>query len=194
MARTLQALYGLPSRSVEELGDLVRTYEPNVADYPDDGWGKIAFGLAYEAVLLGNFGIGCVLVDPSGNQAAAGHNEVFLPYFRSDRHGEMVVMDAFEENNKSVTSMAGYTLFTSLESCPMCLARLITSGVATVKYLAPDPLGGMVHLMGNLPPVWQQLAKRQTFPQANCSPLLIQACFETFMINADQLNKAIVNR
>src|SRR5215470_9976032 len=170
MARILQTLYGVPSRSVEELGNVVSTYAPNVGDYPDDEWGKMVFGLAYEAVLLGNFGIGCVLVDPSGNVVASGHNEVFNPYFRSDRHGEMVVMDAFEENNKSVTSMAGYTLYTSLESCPMCLARLITSGVGTVKYLAPDTQGGMVHLMGNLPPVWQELAKRQTFPQANCSP------------------------
>jgi tRNA(Arg) A34 adenosine deaminase TadA len=194
MARILQTLYGVPSRSVEELGEVVRTYEPNVADYPDDEWGMITLELAYEAVLLGNFGIGCVLVDPAGNMVASGHNEVFVPYFRSDRHGEMVVMDAFEEDNKSVTSMAGYTLYTSLESCPMCLARLITSGVATVKYLAPDAKGGMVHLMGNLPQIWQELAKRQTFPQANCSPLLIQAAFEIFMINADQLNTQIVNR
>jgi cytosine deaminase len=194
MARILQTLYGVPSRSIEELGEVVRTYEPNVADYPDDAWGKITLQLAYEAVLLGNFGIGCVLIDPSGNQVAAGHNEVFVPYFRSDRHGEMVVMDAFEESNQNVTSMVGYTLFTSLESCPMCLARLITSGVATVKYLAPDSQGGMVHLMGNLPPVWQELAQRQTFPQANCSPLLIQSAFEIFMINADALNTKIVNR
>jgi len=90
--------------------------------------------------------------------------------------------------------MAGYTLYTSLESCPMCLARLITSGVATVKYVAPDTQGGMVHLMGNLPPIWQELAKRQTFPQATCSPIVIQSAFEIFMMNADQLNTAIVNR
>ena len=76
----------------------------------------------------------------------------------------------------------------------MCLARLITSGVGTVKYVAPDPTGGMVHLMGNLPPVWQNLAERQSFPQAQVSPDMIQFANEIFLLNADELNTKLVNR
>jgi tRNA(Arg) A34 adenosine deaminase TadA len=194
MTRILQNLYGLPSRPTNEIENALKSYQPNVSDYPDDFFGQLSCILAYEAVLEGNFGIGCVLVDSSQNVVVQGHNELFNPYFRSDRHGEMVVMDTFEENNKSITSMADYTLFTSLESCPMCLARLITSGVGTVKYLSPDLTGGMVHLMTNLPPIWQELAARQQFPQADVSPTLIELAFDIFMVNADALNSKIVNR
>ena len=90
--------------------------------------------------------------------------------------------------------MADYTLYTSLESCPMCLARLITSGVGTVKYVSPDLTGGMVHLMTNLPKIWQILAGRQKFPQASVPSLLVQLAFDIFKLNADELNSKIVNR
>ena len=194
MARILQTLYGLPSRSAQELADAINSYQTNVEDYPDEEFGLLSCRLAYQAVQLGNFGIGCVLVDSSGNIVEQGFNELFNPYFRSDRHGEMVVMDTFEENNKSITSMADYTLYTSLESCPMCLARLITSGVGTVKYVSPDLTGGMVHLMTNLPKIWQIFAARQKFPQASVPSLLVQLAFDIFKLNADELNSKIVNR
>jgi len=174
----------------------LRAYTPQPQAYPDDPYVYQTCILAYEAVLLGDFGVGCIMLDPNGNQVAAGHNELFNPYFRSDRHGEMVVMDAWEKANPQVTSMEGYTLYTSLESCPMCMARLITSGCETVLYAAADPTGGMVHLMNNLPSVWIGLAKapRQNWGAANCSPLLAQTANEIFMINAAELNQILENR
>jgi len=48
-------------------------------------------------VASGNFGVGCIIVDVYGNVIVQGHNEVFHPYFRSDRHAEMVVMREFED-------------------------------------------------------------------------------------------------
>lgn len=180
--------------------DLIARWRQKLQDYtpqdahPDDDYVRQTCFLAIEAVEDGDFGIGCIMLGPNGKLVSAGHNELFNPYFRSDRHGEMVVMDRFEEANQQVTSMEGYTLYTSLESCPMCMARLITSGVETVLYAAADPTGGMVHLMNNLPPVWIQLAKRQTWGVANCAPYLAQAANEIFMINAAELNTILENR
>ena len=176
----------------------LEAYEPK-AEYPDDAAALECCLLALEAVETGNFGIGCVLHDPDGNEIVRGRsNEVFEPYFRSDRHGEMVLMDEFEDRFHHVSSMKGYTLYTSLESCPMCMARLITSGCGTVLYVAPDMTGGMVHLRDNLPPVWNQLIDKrdppQVFGQAKCSPELAQAGHDVFMLSGPDLNQKLIDR
>ncbi len=162
--------------------------------YVHDDYGWLSCILALEAVNCGNFGIGCILTDGEGNVVIQGHNEVFNPHFRSDKHGEMVVMDAFEDCYPEISCMDGYTLFTSLESCPMCMARLITSGVDTILYLAPDSTGGMVHLIDNLPPVWIQLASRQIWGTAECSPELVDAADRIFLLNVSDLNNMLEDR
>lgn len=171
----------------------LETYQQD-SEYADEDFALETCRLALQAVELGNFGIGCIIVNPNGRIVAKGHNQVFNPYFRSDRHGEMVVMENFEEHDQHVTSMKGYTLYTSLESCPMCMTRLITSGCETVLHVADDPNGGMVHLRNNLPPVWTELAKRQTFTKANCSAKLEKAAQEIFMLNAEDLNERLRKR
>jgi cytosine deaminase len=180
---------------IESWRKKLQEYKPQDA-YPDDFFVAHTCLLALEAVEDGDFGVGCVMLDPSGKEVTVGHNELFKPYFRSDRHAEMVVMDKWEEANQQVTSMVGYKLYTSLESCPMCMARLITSGCETVLYAAPDPTGGMVHLFNNLPPVWIGLAKppRQYWGEANCSPYMKDAANQIFMINAAELNQILENR
>ena len=141
----------------------LQALEPDTETYPDDHFAWLTCQLSCEAAERGNFGVGCILVDPSGHVIVKGHNEVFSPYFRSDRHAEMVVMNAFEDRYRAAPALCGYTLVTSLEPCPMCLGRLISSGVETVKYVAPDLHGGMVHLIDDLPPTVRELAHCQTF-------------------------------
>lgn len=150
--------------------------------------------LALNAVYLGNFGIGSVLAGPDGDVLIQGHNEVFNPYFQSSRHAEMVVMDKFEETHKKIAKLKKYTLYTSLESCPMCLARLITSGVSRVLYAAPDANSGMVHKMEELPRVWLELAIHQNFGQADCSQYLADAAKNIFLLNAGELDEKLKYR
>ncbi len=162
--------------------------------YTDDVLAWLSSVLALKAVYSENLGIGSVLVDNENNVVGEGHNKVFNPYFRSDLHAEMVVLNQFEENNKDIKSVKGYTLYTSLESCPMCLTRLITSGVNTVLYVAPDKFGGMVHIRKNLPSIWHDLSENQKFGQADCSQDLINASEEIFLLNREELDKKIKMR
>ena len=76
----------------------------------------------------------------------------------------------------------------------MCLARLITSGINTVLYAAPDEGGGMVHKVNDLPPVWIALAGGRFFGQAKCSEDLVNAANQIFLLNADELNRKLKNR
>lgn len=84
--------------------------------YPDDKYVWLTDVLALKSVYAGNFGVGCILVDFHGNVVVQGHREVFHPYFQSDRHAEMVVMDEFEDIQPDISKIQGLTLYTSLES------------------------------------------------------------------------------
>ncbi len=171
----------------------LRAYVPD-SRYPDDAAAKICIEEALAAVDEGNFGIGCLIVDSQGRTVARGHNHVFFPHFRSDLHGEMVVMNAFEDAHLRLPSMKDYTLYTSLESCPMCMARLITAGVGRIFHIADDPPSGMVHLAHQLPPVWQSLAERQSFEPAQCSPVLKDLATRAFLINIARLDGMLKSR
>lgn len=161
-------------------------YQP-IAEYPDDAYVWLACILALESVETGNFGVGCILVNDDGNVVVQGHNQVFNPHFRSDRHAEMVVMDNFEDANPQLTNLEDYTLYTSLEPCPMCLVRLSTCNISKVLFAAADVEGGMVHRLHNLPPFWLELAQRKTFGRARCAQDLVNVATQIFFLNLDAL-------
>jgi len=166
-------------RPLEQLKDKIDNLVPD-KNYPHDRFVIITLQEAIEAAFEGNFGVGAVLVNRS-RIVQKGHNRVFYPYFRSDMHAEMDVMTKFEEGHRDVENMEGYTLFSSLEPCPMCLGRLITSGVRKVYYAAIDQEGGMANRLAYMPAEWRELAERQDFRLADCSPELSEIALKVFM-------------
>lgn len=172
---------------------ILEMYKP-LENLNDDVYIWLTLILALQAADIGNFGVGSVLVDGNGDVVATGHNKVFEPYFRSDLHAEMVVMNQFEDESKDVTNLENYTVYTSFESCPMCLARLITSSVGTILHAAPDKDGGMVHKIMDLPPIWRSLSKRQVFNQAKCSKTMISIAANIINYSVNQLNNRLEQR
>jgi hypothetical protein len=71
---------------------------------------------------------------------------------------------------------------------------LITSGCETIIHVADDPSGGMVHLKDNLPPMWIELSKSQSFSKASCSTQLEAAAQQIFLLNAERLNERLRQR
>jgi cytosine deaminase len=163
-------------------------------EYRNDAYIWLACTLALEAGSTGNFGVGCLLINEVDDVILTSRNEVFTPYFRSDRHAEMVVMNAFEDRYPETATMEGYSLYTSLEPCPMCLARLIMSGIPTVLYAAPDNYGGMVRKMQELPPAFLQFSEGHIFDQAHCSPELVQAASDILSINRNEMRSKLQAR
>jgi tRNA(adenine34) deaminase len=171
----------------------VKAYLPD-PQYPDDKFILITLEEAIAAAGEGNFGVGAVLVRENDQIVQKGHNRVFHPHFRSDLHAEMDVMTKFEERYPDVDSMRGYTLYTSLEPCTMCFARLISSGVRKVFYAAEDNEGGMVQRSEHMPPAWMKLAKRQEFARARCSPELSDMALGIFLTTAEENNSKLQKR
>ncbi|AKB25280.1 tRNA-specific adenosine-34 deaminase [Methanosarcina sp. MTP4] len=163
-------------------------------EYQDDPYVWLTDVLALKSVDSGNYGVGSILVDEEGKVIALGHNLVYSPYFRSDLHGEMVVVNQFEKEHPEITTLEGYTLYTSLESCPMCLIRLISSGINRILYAAADSIAGMVNSIDMLPPLWKDLSERQVFSKARCTEELSSAATEIMLINAEELLEILEKR
>lgn len=163
-------------------------------DHEDQESGLLACREALSAAARGNYGVGAILIDPDGAVIERGQNEVFSPSFRSDRHAEMVVMNGFEASCPELDNMRGYTLVSSLEPCPMCIARLLITGVETVKFLALDELGGMTRHLHHLPTAWERLGERVEFGLADVSDELRQFALDAFLLNLEQLRNRLYSR
>jgi len=187
------AMYSVASDSLEELDRRVQSFVPD-PQHRHDPYVLIALEEALAAAADGNFGVGACLVDPEGRVVTRGHNHVFHPYPRSDLHAEMDTMTRFEEEVRAPVSLHDYTLFTSLEPCPMCLTRLITAGVGRVYHAAPDIESGMVYKLQYLTPVWVELARRQEFAEADASPELKQIAHQIFLLTANRNTDALQAR
>jgi len=163
-------------RELQEIEGRLEDYELS-ARHAHDAWALAACRQALLAARQNTYGVGAVLVDPSGSVIVADHNHVHIGGFHSDLHAEMVVMNEFERDLAGPVDLSAHTLVTSLEPCPMCMTRLIYAGVGTILHVAEDDLGGMVTRRDSLPPIFQEITARQNqvWAAADCSAELRSA-------------------
>ncbi len=118
-----------------------------------------------------------------------GRNRQYSPYFRSDMHAEMDLLNRYEDrmrkkgggkSNNDPRQCGDLILFTSTEPCPMCLTRIINSGIRRMYWINPDADGGMAQRMDQLPPFWRRFAAGRDFRQAECSPELRRIAEDLF--------------
>lgn len=160
---------------------------------PDDRMGARVCEEALTAVREGNYGVGAVIADESGSVLVRTRNQVFEPTFRSDGHAEMMAVSLLEEEHPDV-SPASLTLYVSLEPCPMCMSRLKLAGIGRVRYLSPDPAGGMVNRRQSMPPIWRLLNPGQDFAPADVSPALRRLAGRIFQVNLRPLRRRLLDR
>lgn len=176
-------------QSILELETRILAYRPDPR-YRDDAFGLVVVKDAIVSLKAGSGGIGACLVDgKTGEVVERGRNRQYSPHFRSDMHGEMDLLNRYEDRlQKKGGSSSGndprqcgdLILFTSTEPCPMCLTRIINSGIQRMYYINPDLEGGMAHRMEQLPPFWRTFAAGRDFRQAECSPQLQKIAEDLF--------------
>lgn len=183
---------GLPE-SIAAIEARIEAYVPD-SRYRDDAFGLIVVKLGLAGLKAGSGGIGACLVDPAtGEVVETGRNRQYNPYFRSDMHAEMDLLNRYEDRLKKRRGASSpadprqcgdLILFTSTEPCPMCLTRIINAGIRHMYYLNPDPQGGMAHRIDQLPDFWREFAAGRDFRQAECSPTLKQLAEDLFRHSA----------
>jgi len=146
--------------SLDELEARIEAYVPDPR-YRDDVYGLIMVKDAVISLKEGSGGIAACLVDGSTGQVVErGRNRQYNPYFRSDLHAEMDLLNRYEDRVRKrggagdgidPRQCGDLILYSSVEPCPMCLTRIINAGIRRMYYISPDQKGGMVRHMDRMP-------------------------------------------
>ncbi len=165
-------------QSIIDLEARIAAYVPD-SRYRDDAFGLVVVKDAIVSLRAGSGGIGACLVDGrTGEIVERGRNRQYSPYFRSDMHAEMDLLNRYEDrlqkkgggkSNNDPRQCGDLILFTSTEPCPMCLTRIINSGLQRMYWINNDADGGMAHRLEQMPPFWRRFAAGRDFRQAECS-------------------------
>lgn len=176
----------------QDIADLEARIVAYVPDkrYRDDVFGLVVVKDAIVSLKSGSGGIGACLVDgKTGKVVERGRNRQYSPYFRSDMHAEMDLLNRYEDrlqkkgvgkSNNDPRHCGDLILFTSTEPCPMCLTRIINSGIQRMYWINSDADGGMAQRLDQMPPFWQRFAAGRDFRQAECSPKLRRIAEDLF--------------
>lgn len=191
----LSPAFNVPADEQAELVEIEKAVMSMVPDprYPHDPFILVTLKEAVRAKKeRTGGGVGaCLVRESSGEIVERGRNRQFDPHFRSDLHAEMDLLNRYEERMKTTRTaksqapaprkMDGLVLFSSVEPCPMCLARIINTGVNKTYYAAPDPEGGMVHKFDDLPDYWKRAGAGRIYAEADCSPALKEIAARLFL-------------
>lgn len=183
---------------LKEIENRIHAYVPNPA-YKDDAFALLVVKEALAGLKQGSGGIGaCLLHEKTGEVVATGKNSQYTPYFRSDLHAEMDLLNRYEDTAKkkgghyadtNPRRCDGLVLISSVEPCPMCMTRIINAGIKKMYYLVTDETGGMATRIDDLPPFWRNLAKRCDYRKADCAPELAQLAGELFNFSRRSFGK-----
>lgn len=118
------------------------------------GWQR-CFELAWEAMREGSKPIGSLIVNEQGEIVAEGKNAVYSDFsdavitYNDIAHAEINALGKID--NRVHTFRAPYTLYSTLEPCPLCTGALYMSGIKNLSYAAKDKLGGSLDVLGKTP-------------------------------------------
>ncbi|MFW1676890.1 deaminase [Pontibacter sp. JAM-7] len=115
--------------------------------------------LAMAALSKGNYGVAAILIDANGAILSQAANGVFTQGYHPGAHAEISLLERFQLDYPDYANPQQLTLLSLLEPCPMCLCRILASGIGRLQYLVADPQGGMVSHLAHLPPAWKNLAQ-----------------------------------
>ena len=187
-----------PKFTYDELEEQLNAYQPDVAKYPHDLPSIISIRQGIRAGWMGNVAVGGCLLK---------HDEVILediskavsPYHRTDLHVEMVLLNIIEDRlcDDPQPRMRDYTLFTSQEPCPMCLARICFNQVGKTYYVYRDgnsPEAGAQTNWDRLPPGFRGLGSRLVVEEAQCAPELKEMSRQVWLNSIGPAVDGFLNR
>lgn len=168
--------FATPDYGYDELKAQLKAYKPDPEKYPHDIPSIVSIEQGIRAGRLGNVAVGgCLMKDDE--IIMRDMSKALVPYHRTDYHVEMVLLNRLEDElcDNPTPRMRDYTLFTSQEACPMCLARICFNQVGKTYYVYRDgssPEAGAQTNWERLPPGFRGLGSRLIIEEAQCAPEL----------------------
>jgi|SRR5690625_1374885 len=88
-----------------------------------------------------NYPVGAIIVDENGNIIAKGRNKVH-PQQDATAHAEIdAIRNAGESIFNAKINGEKFTIYTSLEPCPMCTGGILFAKIKKVVWLLNDDIG-----------------------------------------------------
>lgn len=186
-----------PEFTYDELDARLKAYEPD-PQYKHEHEAIICLEEAVRSGRMGNVAVGGCLLH-KGKVIHQDVSKAVSPYHRTDLHVEMVLLNQLEDQlcDNPTPRMRDYTLFTSQEPCPMCLARICFNQVGKTYYVYRDgssPEAGEQTNWERLPPGFRGLGDRLVIEEADCSPELKELSRQIWLISIGPAVKAFRDR
>ncbi|NLK99804.1 MAG: nucleoside deaminase [Clostridiales bacterium] len=111
---------------------------------------KRSFELAFESYKRGTIPIGAVITDSEGEIISEGRNRIFDNRSANPlagtfmAHAEMTAM--IQLKSYKHPDIRTYTLYTTMEPCPMCFGTMVMMNIRNLKYAARDAFAGATEL------------------------------------------------
>lgn len=178
-----------PKFNYNELEQQLDVYEKTPKGFQHDKQAIISIRQALRAGRNGSVAVGGCLMHHD-KIIAKNQSKANSPYHRLDLHAEMVLLNELEDNlcDNKTPRMRDYTLFTSQEPCPMCLARICFSQVGKTYYIYRDahsPEAGELTNLERMPEGFQILASRLIIEEADCAPELKEIAKQVWLNSID---------
>ncbi len=118
---------------------------------------QTCFELAWQSHLEGSNPIAAVVADEQGNVVSTGKSAVkaALSGVKSSQceiaHAEVNALLALDNRVHPKALANTYTIYVSLEPCPLCFSAIYMSDVRKLAFAARDRFGGSTNLLGTTP-------------------------------------------
>ena len=106
---------------------------------------QVAFEQAWESFINGSIPIGAVIADENENIISYGRNRLFekLNVNPNIAHAEMEAIQKLDLSK--FPNVYTYTLYTTMEPCPMCMGTFVMSNLRKLRVAARDSYCGATH-------------------------------------------------
>ncbi len=114
-----------------------------------------SFETAWESFLEGSRPIGAIVVNEKGEIVARGKSSTKKQtsgssvFYNEIAHAEVNAL--LELDNRIHTDVNEYTLYSTLEPCPLCFGAFYMSGIRNLKFAAKDKYGRSTNLKDSTP-------------------------------------------
>ncbi|GFZ30563.1 hypothetical protein CSC2_10890 [Clostridium zeae] len=138
-----------------------------------------AFSLAWESFKKNTIPIGAVIVDENGKIISRGRNRIFDTLSNNPlagtgmAHAETTAMLALKREEH--LNIKKYTLYTTMEPCPMCFGAMLMVGIRNIKYAARDGYAGATELNDKMSYI---KSKNMNFSRENEELEAFQICLQ----------------
>lgn len=117
---------------------------------------KKALQVAREALIAGEFPVGCVLTSGDKILATTSRTGTAPDAVNEIDHAEMLALRKLADLR--CPASAKITLYSTLEPCLMCFGAIVLSGIDKLVYAYEDVMGGGTGCdLTRMPPLYQQL-------------------------------------